>query len=138
MIIRLSSTQTYLFVYGTLAQPSSHPMHALLKANSVFIAPAYMLGRLYEIRGYPGVVESEQQHEKVKGELYQLHRADWLLAKLDNYEECSAAFPQPHEYLRKQVEVFVSNTCSTQAWAYIYNHSTKHRKRIHSGDYFNR
>ncbi len=124
----------YLFVYGTLRQDSGHPMHQLLREHSEFVCRAWILGQLYQIHDYPGVVQSGLAHERVYGEIYKL-LSPVLIEQLDDFEECSAAFPPPHEYIRKQVSAFVSGTKTITAWAYIYNYPVDPAKRILSGDF---
>lgn len=122
----------YLFVYGTLMQQSGHPMHERLKAHSEFVCHAWMSGQLYQIHDYPGVIESGSTQDKVYGEVYRLLQSS-VLAELDDFEQCTAAFAEPHEYIRKQVTVFVTDSRPLTAWAYIYNHSIERAKRIHNG-----
>lgn len=122
----------YLFVYGTLMQGSGHPMHELLKAHSKFVCHGWITAQLYQIHDYPGVIESASSQDKVYGEVYRLTQPS-VLDQLDEFEACSAAFPEPHEYLRKEIEVFVSAGKRIKAWAYIYNHPVNPSQRILSG-----
>lgn len=121
----------YLFVYGTLMQ-GQHPMHDVLSAHSQYIGRGWITAQLYQIRDYPGVVVSDKPEDKVFGELYLLTNAA-VLQPLDDYEECSAAFAEPHEYRREQVEVFISSAVSYTAWVYVYNHPVDSARRIRSG-----
>lgn len=125
-------SDSYLFVYGTLMQKSGHAMHEKLKRHCEFICEAWMTGELYQIRYYPGVIESESVIDRVYGEVYRLTEPR-VLAELDDFEECSAAFPEPHEYLRKEITVFITDNKTLTAWAYIYNHPLDKSKRISSG-----
>jgi gamma-glutamylcyclotransferase (GGCT)/AIG2-like uncharacterized protein YtfP len=122
----------YLFVYGTLMQGSGHPVQRKLHDCSEFIGSGWITGQLYQIRHYPGVIESASCNDKVYGELYRLNDQT-LLSLLDDYEECSSAFPEPHEYLRKTVNVTLSGGQKKQAWAYIYNYPVNPAWRILSG-----
>ncbi|MTI63961.1 gamma-glutamylcyclotransferase family protein [Methylophaga sp.] len=122
----------YLFVYGTLMQNSQHPMHQLLQAHSEYICKGWIRAQLYQIQDYPGAVLSEDDNNKVHGEVYRLTNLS-VLAQLDDFEECSAAFPEPHEYQRQQVDVGITAAKHIKAWAYIYNHSVDPGKRIKSG-----
>lgn len=124
----------YLFVYGTLMQSSGHPMHQKLIAGSEFVCHGWITAQLYQIRDYPGVIESDASDDKVYGEVYRLTEPG-LLALLDDFETCSSAFPEPHEYRRKEIEVFVSAAKMLRAWAYIYNHPVDPAKRIKSGKF---
>lgn len=126
----------YLFVYGTLMQASGHAMHQVLKAHSQFVCQAWMLGKLYQIHDYPGVIQSTNSNERVYGELYHLTEPERVLNRLDDYEACSAAFPTPHEYDRQLIDVHTSDTKTLKAWTYLYNHPVIERNRILTG-YFN-
>lgn len=121
----------YLFVYGTLMQ-GQHPMHDVLNEHSQFIGHGWITAQLYQIRDYPGVVLSDKPEDKVFGELYLLTNSA-VLQQLDDYEECSTAFVEPHEYRREQIEVFLSTAVSYTAWVYIYNPPIVMSRRIRSG-----
>lgn len=124
----------YLFVYGTLMQSSGHTMHQTLIAGSEFVCHGWITAKLYQIHDYPGVIESQADEDKVHGEVYRLTQPG-LLALLDDFETCSSAFPEPHEYRRKEIEVYVSKAKSLRAWAYIYNHPVDPARRIKSGKF---
>ena len=121
----------YLFVYGTLMQ-GQHPMHDVLSEHSQFIGHGWITAQLYQIRDYPGVILSDEPEDKVFGELYLLTNPA-VLQQLDDYEECSAAFAEPHEYRREQIPVSISSTASYSAWVYLYNHPIERYHRIRSG-----
>lgn len=110
-------------------------MHHVLAEHSQYVGEGVISGKLYEISGYPGVVESSHPVDIVTGELYRLDKAERLLPLLDAYEECSPAFPVPHEYLRKRVKVHLDAGGSVTAWVYLYNRSISGRTQITSGDY---
>lgn len=122
----------YLFVYGTLMHGSGHLVQQQLHDSSELIGSGWISGQLYQIHDYPGVIESTSVNDKVYGELYRL-KDQTLLPLLDDYEACSSAFPEPHEYLRKTVNVTVSGGRKVQAWAYIYNYPVDPARRILSG-----
>lgn len=124
-----------LFVYGTLRRAFAHPMHAVLTAESDYVGIAYYQGELYLVAHYPGVVCSPKPQHQVVGELYQLTEPEHILAVLDNYEECSAEFPAPHEYRRELQQVTLENGESVSAWVYVYNRDTRGLKLIPSGDF---
>ena len=127
--------QHYLFVYGTLRQNANHPMHQLLAEHSCFVAMASYQARLYRVDYYPGAVPSNNSADQVVGELYQLLQPDLLLPALDNYEECSPQFAQPHEYRREQQNITLDNGDSVKSWVYVYNRSTDGLALIQSGDF---
>lgn len=129
--------QHYLFVYGTLRQNANHPMHQLLAEHSCFVAMARYQARLYRIDYYPGAVPSNNSADQVVGELYQLIQPELLLPALDNYEECSPQFAQPHEYRRELQSIRLDNGNTVIAWVYVYNRNTDGLTLIQTGDFLN-
>jgi gamma-glutamylcyclotransferase (GGCT)/AIG2-like uncharacterized protein YtfP len=123
----------FLFVYGTLMQSRQHKMHQLLAKHAVLQGNGYIQAKLYQISSYPGVIESNHEQDKVYGELYLLRRPRWLLAQLDEYECCSPVFAEPHEYVRKSIDVVLSNHQIQSAWVYVYNYPVKAEQQIKSG-----
>jgi gamma-glutamylcyclotransferase (GGCT)/AIG2-like uncharacterized protein YtfP len=125
----------FLFVYGSLRKLRSENMNHILFRDCEYFKNGFIQGILYEIICYPGAVESEQPNDKVYGELYRILNSENLFPILDEYEECSAKYCQPHEYIRKKVSVKLLDGGSLVAWVYIFNHSTLNRLKIESGDY---
>lgn len=121
-----------LFIYGTLRR--GHAMHRLLD-GCVPHAPGRIGGRLYAVAGYPGLVLSDQPDERVVGELVQMPDPDAALSRLDAYEECSPAFPEPHEYVRTLLPIELESGGTVQAWVYLYNHAVDGLPLIASGDF---
>jgi gamma-glutamylcyclotransferase (GGCT)/AIG2-like uncharacterized protein YtfP len=128
-------SEEYLFVYGTLLSDLNSPAGSVLKTHAEYTAPASVQGRLYEIRGYPGLMLSDDAAETVFGELYLIREKRKLLSALDEYEGCSSRFPEPTEYLRKQIPVITHEGKNVQAWTYLYNWELSGRVWIKSGDY---
>lgn len=125
----------YIFVYGTLRRDTATEMYHLLARHCEYFSDGEMHGKLYKVNSYPGVVESEHADDKVKGEVYKIVSRALVLPKLDEYEECTENFPQPHEYIRKKILVTLSGGCSVPAWVYVYNHDVSDLTQIKSGDY---
>lgn len=124
-----------LFVYGTLRQKVGHPMHRPLSWYGEWYQVTHMQGRLFDIAGYPGAIESLNPSHRVRGELYRINDRKRLFALLDDFEECSNKFPKPHEYRRKIVTVHTIRGDMLSAWAYIYRRSTTQLELIPDGDY---
>lgn len=124
----------HLFVYGSLRR-SPEGTHRFLLPYAEYVADGYMQGRLYEVDGYPGAVETADVHEHVQGEVYRVLAPEGLFERLDRYEECDPAFAHPHEYVRKAVQVTLSGGGSVTAWVYVFNRSTAGLRHIISGDY---
>jgi gamma-glutamylcyclotransferase (GGCT)/AIG2-like uncharacterized protein YtfP len=114
-------TSDLLFVYGTLMRGYSHPMARLLSSNADFLGPASCRGRLYKVKHYPGLVLSEDESERVFGELYRLRAVDDLLRAFDMYEACGEGFPEPTQYVRQMLPVTLAEGTARDAWTYIYN-----------------
>ena len=122
-----------LFVYGTLMRGFEHPMARLLSRSADFIGEATCRGRLYLVKHYPGLVESEEPADIVFGEVYRLRARDELLREFDMYEACGADFPEPTQYVRKVLRVSLDDGAASEAWTYIYNWPVAHLPRIASG-----
>lgn len=125
----------YVFVYGTLRRDAATPMSYLLAQHCSHFADGYMQGRLYRVDGYPGAIESDKPKDRVYGEVYRLVNPCLILPELDNYEECTGKFPEPHEYTRKKLPITLIGGACITAWVYVYNHSVSNLMRIKSGDY---
>ena len=134
---RSPSVSEYVFVYGSLRRAAQHPMHRVLKHYAQYVDPACMQGYLYAVADYPGAVASSAPHAKVYGEVYQVLQPDLLFTALDAYEECSAAFAQPHEYSRQQLAVTLATGTRIMAWVYVYNRAVSDFRLIAGGDYLN-
>lgn len=128
-------TIEFIFVYGTLRKKMASSMYHLLAGHCEYFSDGYMQGKLYEVNGYPAAIESHSKQDKVHGEIYRIVDADLLLAKLDEYEECTDKFPEPHEYIRKNLAITLSDGGSVMAWVYIFNHDVTNLMQISSGDY---
>lgn len=125
----------FIFVYGTLRKETATVMYYVLARHCEYFSDGYMQGKLYEIDGYPGAIESDNEEDKVKGEVYKIVDRDQVLPKLDEYEECTENFPQPHEYIRKKLLVSLIGGGAVSAWVYVFNHDVLPLTQIISGDY---
>lgn len=128
---------SYLLVYGTLLKTVQHPLHQVLAQQAQCLGRASFQGKLYALanKNYPAALLSAETTARVFGEVYLVQEADELFSVLDEYEECSAAFPAPTEYIRQQVPVTLSDGQTLSAWVYLYNHAVDENLRIISGDY---
>lgn len=128
-------SNNFLFVYGTLRQAFKHPLHTVIVDCCEFVGLASTCAQLYELGGYPGLIESLDSSDQVFGELYAIHNQQRLFAELDNYEQCSQFYSLPHEYIRKKLMIHCHGQCALEAWVYVYNYDVSHSDRLHSGDY---
>jgi gamma-glutamylcyclotransferase (GGCT)/AIG2-like uncharacterized protein YtfP len=125
----------FLFVYGTLRQEFALPVHDLMKQHCRFHGQGSIYGHLYQVDDYPGVITPPHCRSRVHGELYRIIDKDELFLLLDDYEQCSAKYPKPHEYVRTQVDMATNSGDVSKAWIYIYNRAVAGLARIPSGDY---
>lgn len=123
-----------LFVYGTLRCGFDWPMAQWLRGVAQVVGQGHVAGRLYRVDDYPGYVPGEEG--RVIGDLFALPDPAALLARLDDYEECSDAWPQPHEYRRERVNVQMPDG-PVRAWTYVYTRDPSALPRILGGDFLN-
>lgn len=125
----------YIFVYGTLRKNSNGPKSHLLSDHCQYVADGYILGSLYDLGNYPGVLVCEVPKSRVYGECFKVENSAIVLSELDEWEECSASFPDPKLYLRKSCPVILSSEQKVSAWVYIYNRDVTRHTYIRGGDY---
>lgn len=127
--------EDYLFVYGTLRKHSVG--HDLLQQFCDYVDNGTLSGNLYQIGHYPGVILNDEPRQQVVGEVYRIKNLDCLFAELDDYEECSSSFAEPHEYVRQQHTITLTSGHQVMAWVYLYNRPITGLKLIPSGDFLN-
>lgn len=124
-----------LFVYGSLRMACGHPLNQLIAQNADYLGHGWLQGRLYLIADYPGAILSHHPQQRVYGEIYQLRDSETVLTALDEYEECSYSYAEPHEYQRQALTINTANDQKIIAWTYLYNHAVSEESRIPSGDW---
>ncbi len=129
-----AGSSNLLFVYGTLRKSIGHPSYTYLSHYSDFVHYGWFPGHLYVVNNYPGAIFDPNSQNKIFGEIYQCPAIEKLLRRLDHYEECSEKFPKPHEYIRRQLPINLTQNQVT-AWVYLYNYPTEKLRLIESGDY---
>ncbi|MDI1295848.1 MAG: gamma-glutamylcyclotransferase [bacterium] len=125
-------SQDLLFVYGTLRPGFDGPMAAWLRGAARPVGPAWIGGALYRVADYPGFVPGAAGH--VAGDLFALADPATVLPILDAHEECSDAFPEPHEYRRERLIVETAEG-PVAAWTYVYARDVSALERIEGGDF---
>ncbi len=122
-----------LFVYGTLRRGHAAPQQQWLARSAQWLGEGSIAGRLYDVGDYPACVA--RGDGPVRGDLYRVPAGGDLLARLDEYEECSPAFPPPHEYVRRVVAVTRDDGSDVMAWVYLYARDVSGLVPVPSGDY---
>jgi len=123
-----------IFVYGTLLQGIQSNVAQYFHTNASFIGEGLMEGELYDLGMYPGAVYTSESDSKVYGHIFQLKNPTTVLQVLDQYEGCPPDRPQPTEYIRKLVPIFLKNE-KKECWVYVYNLPTDKKEKITSGNY---
>jgi gamma-glutamylcyclotransferase (GGCT)/AIG2-like uncharacterized protein YtfP len=130
-----------LFVYGTLrpgAESDRGPGKGVLKTmqeSAERVGAGRIRGRLHWVSWYPGVLESRNTNDIVKGDVYRLRDAESVLATLDRYEGAAPLPSTRHEYTRRKKLVTLTGGRRAFAWVYIYNRPQNVGERIASGDF---
>lgn len=127
----------YLFVYGTLRKDCVNSMNHIFSQYATFLSYGFIYGKIYDINGYPGLIISKDigKKEKVFGEIYKLINPEISFKILDDFEECSDRYPEPHEYIRVKSYVYLNNHKKLKAWVYQFNLPVKNFQLISSGNY---
>lgn len=108
-----------IFVYGTLRPGRSA---AIPPERAKRLGVGRISGRLYDLGSYPGVILSENNEDKVVGDVLEI-LDDRLPQYLDYYEG------YPDLYDRCQVTTEDDQT----VWVYTYQGHVSHAQRIESG-----
>lgn len=130
-----NTDSVFLFVYGTLLKNHKSQYHTQFAKNWKWFSSGYLYGKLYEIDGYPGAILSENSKDRVFGEIYAIPDAEETFILLDIYEGCSENSPEPHEYRRSQIPIYIEKKPFLIAWTYLYIGDTSQLKHLPSGNY---
>jgi gamma-glutamylcyclotransferase (GGCT)/AIG2-like uncharacterized protein YtfP len=109
----------HLFVYGTLLSRAQHPMGGRLRREARLVGEASVLGRLYSLGRYPGLVETTDPESRVHGEVYALSSPAASLRWLDAYEGIGGTSAS-NEYERSERTVRLASGGDLAAWVYLY------------------
>lgn len=121
-----------LFVYGSLRPGFGGEMAALLAHAATYLGTATAQGMLFRVDYYPAFVPGPGG--TVNGDLFLMREPDRLLAMLDEYEECTTAYPHPHEFRRERLTVQAA-WGQAEAWAYVYAWDTAGLEPIAGSDF---
>jgi gamma-glutamylcyclotransferase (GGCT)/AIG2-like uncharacterized protein YtfP len=119
---------------------SEGAMAAMLASQSSKISRGIYQGKMYRVCRpdgslvYPAVVPSDDESDRVIGELYSLSDPS-ILDHLDDYESCGPNSPTPHEYHRQLVDIELPTKASVKAYIYLYALSTADLTAIPEGSF---
>lgn len=125
---RVSSGDLFVF-YGLLKQGATGmPAHIDLERAGTFLGPCWFRGALYDLGGFPGVVDGDGLCHGVR---YRLDDAT-LIGTLDEFEDVLPDDPVGSLYLRRKVPLLDASGAETgeTAWIYWYNQSTARFPRM--------
>ena len=126
----------FLFTYGTLRMNENPSMTKFLAENTELIGLAVLSkAKIYRIDWYPALINTNNDDDKVVGELVKVIGNDaWLV--LDDYEGIGME-ESPCEYDRKKIKVLAKGE-ELECWAYFYKLPLPNdAKWIQSGDFLN-
>ena len=127
-----------LFVYGTLMPRARDRMgqraRACLSASGVWRGTASLKGVLYDLGGYPGLVESMDEAAAVTGALIELAEPRQVFPWLDRYEGVDPRRPGMADYRRvtRDVQGLMG---LVKAWVYICPQVPHGARPIAGGDW---
>ncbi|MAI89176.1 gamma-glutamylcyclotransferase [Ponticaulis sp.] len=128
-------TKSALFVfYGLLKRGAvGAPEHIDLEAGGEFLGPAFLRGDLFDVGGYPGIVEGEGL---VTGVLYRLDDLA-LLTALDEFEDVVPDDPAGSLYRRILRDVLneAGEPVGQRAWVYWFNQPVHSFPRLKTGNW---
>nr|WP_083332770.1 gamma-glutamylcyclotransferase family protein [Hyphomonas sp. Mor2] len=130
---RVSSGDLFVF-YGLLKQGATGmPAHIDLEKAGAFLGPCWFRGALYDLGGFPGVVDGDGLCHGVR---YRLDDAS-LIEALDEFEDVVPDDPDASLYLRKKVPLIDASGTESgeQAWIYWYNRPTDSFTRLADDDW---
>jgi gamma-glutamylcyclotransferase (GGCT)/AIG2-like uncharacterized protein YtfP len=123
-----------LFVYGTLRK--GFRSHGLLQRfRPRYLGAGRVRARLYSIGEYPGAKESENDGDRVQGELYWLPRAAAAFKVLDRFEGFHPQQVASNEFERRETIVTTAAGGKTRAWVYWLSGTHTCGRRILSGNF---
>lgn len=118
-----------VFVYGTLRRGGSNHFRM---AGAQPVADGSIMGRLYRIDWYPGIV-LDPAGDEIHGEVYAVGPEQ--LAALDAFEGVSAGEIEGSEYRRVQTTVMKKDSQILTAWVWEWLGAVEESQRISDGDW---
>lgn len=110
-----------VFVYGTLRRAGSNQFRM---EGADFLSAATVMGRLYRIDWYPGLV-LDAAGDEIIGEIHQVPPA--VLEELDRFEG--------PEYRRLETDVRLADGVTVSVWLWEWLGPVDEVRRIRSGDW---
>lgn len=125
----MSQSPELVFVYGTLRRGGSNHFRM---AGADFIADGTIMGRMYRIDWYPGLV-LDPAGDEIRGEIYSVGPEQ--LSALDVFEGVSAGEVDGSEYRRVQTTVVKQDSQILTAWVWEWLGMVDESQHISDGDW---
>ncbi len=138
----MTDRPAHLFIYGTLLAAADHPMGRLLAANARPVGRGSIRARLYVVHevdaqgpnSYPAAVPSPHPEDRVHGEVHAVTGDPGpLFAAFDDYEACAPGWPEPYEFLLREIDVAMADGGTLRAGCYLYTWDTSRADPVPSG-----
>jgi gamma-glutamylcyclotransferase (GGCT)/AIG2-like uncharacterized protein YtfP len=113
----------FLFAYGTLQDGLAPPEIAPLIHNLRRLGDGSVLGTLYDLGRFPGLVVDSGANREVYGAVYELPDDPAILRTLDDYEGFNPQAPNRSLFVRSSRVVTLNHGKKLNCWVYIYNRS---------------
>ncbi|MCB1178644.1 MAG: gamma-glutamylcyclotransferase [Leptospiraceae bacterium] len=118
----------YIFVYGTLRRGFKVGARSFFENFTKFLSVGYIQGKLFEVSFFPALIQSNNQNDKVSGEIYEIIKEkERFFRRIDYYEGSM--------YERKKINVISLEGDQIQCWVYLYIKPVTKLEEIPSGDY---
>jgi gamma-glutamylcyclotransferase (GGCT)/AIG2-like uncharacterized protein YtfP len=123
----------FLFAYGTLQAGLAPPEIAPLVDHLRSLGDGSLLGTLYDLGTYPGLVIDSSAADPVYGTVYELPDDPRILRALDDYEGFSPEAQDSSLFVRRTRVVTLRQGTKLNCWVYIYNRSPGSAKIVANG-----
>ncbi len=133
---------THLFIYGTLLAAADHPMGRMLAEQARLIGRGSIQARLYIVHeidaqgpnSYPAAVPSAFADDRVYGEVHEITGPTApLFAAFNDYEACAPGWPEPYEFMLRDIDVAMEDGTTVTAGCYLYTWDTSRADPVPSG-----
>ena len=132
----LKSMNEYLFVYGSLRNPTGLPEEIVeLISTCRRCGAAKVKGRLYDFGAYSGAILDSTTSTIIHGDLLAIPVDARLFDVLDRYEEIDPRNPADCLFARRKTRAELADGTIREAWVYVYNKPTGDAPLIEGGDY---
>ncbi len=111
----------YIVLYGSLMSGFTTQKELGIQDKLKLLGVCEINGKLYDLGDYPGLVDSQEEQDRVEAELFEIKDKS-VLKTLDKFEGYWPSNTQNSLYLRKKTSWFNSEI---KAWVYYYNRKVK-------------